>query len=63
MPPSRTEARANGVAAVGHKPRVLVAAESRLLRAALSRMLTKSEDGKPLKDDASEVYSSPGAGP
>jgi hypothetical protein len=40
-----------------------VAAESRLLREALSRMLTKSEEGKPLKDDASEVYSSPGAGP
>jgi DNA-binding NarL/FixJ family response regulator len=36
------EARPSGGVAVGHKPRVFVAAESRLLREALSRMLTKS---------------------
>lgn len=41
-PPGGIEVHANGGAAIGRKPRVFVAAENRLMRDALSRMLVKS---------------------
>jgi DNA-binding NarL/FixJ family response regulator len=56
VPPGGMEARANGVAAVARKPRVFVAAESRLLREALSRMLTKSGEMEVVGADISGQF-------
>jgi len=48
--------RANGAAAVGQKPRVFVAAENRLLREALSRMLVKSGEIEVVGTDMAEQF-------
>lgn len=50
------EARSNGGAAVGHKPRVFVAAENRLLREALSRMLLKSGEVEVVGTELAEPF-------
>jgi len=50
------ETRSNGGAAVGHKPRVFVAAENRLLREALSRMLLKSGEVEVVGTDLAEPF-------
>src|SRR6266851_9498232 len=49
-------ARMNGGAAVGQKPRVFVAAENRLLREALSRMLVKSGEIEVVGTDMAEQF-------
>jgi two-component system, NarL family, nitrate/nitrite response regulator NarL len=51
-------ARVNGGAVVGHKPRVFVAAENRLLREALSRMLVKSGDVEVVGTEIAEPFQS-----
>src|SRR6266852_9492792 len=48
--------RVNGGAVVGRKPRVFVAAENRLLREALSRMLAKSEEIEVVGMDLAEPF-------
>ena len=50
------EARSNGGVAVGYKPRVFVAAENRLLREALSRMLLKSGEVEVVGTDLAEPF-------
>lgn len=50
------EARSNGGAAAGQKPRVFVAAENRLLREALSRMLLKSGGVEVVGSDMAEPF-------
>jgi len=49
-------AKVNGRAAVGQKPRVFVAAENRLLREALSRMLVKSGEIEVVGKDIGEPF-------
>ncbi len=49
-------ARMNGGAGVGRKPRVFVAAENRLLREALSRMLVKSGEVEVVGTDTGEPF-------
>jgi DNA-binding NarL/FixJ family response regulator len=49
-------ARMNGGAAAGEKPRVFVAAENRLLREALSRMLVKSGEVEVVGTDTGEPF-------
>lgn len=53
-PEGRIDARPNGQ--VGHKPRVFVAAENRLLREALSRMLLKSGEIEVVGADLAESF-------
>ena len=55
-PEGGIEGRPNGRAAVGHKPRVFVAAENRLLREALSRMLVKSGEIEVVGTDMAEQF-------
>jgi DNA-binding NarL/FixJ family response regulator len=51
-----SSARANGGAVAGQKPRVFVAAENRLLREALSRMLVKSGEVEVVGTDMAEPF-------
>ncbi len=55
-PEGGIEARPNVRAAVGQKPRVFVAAENRLLREALSRMLLKSGQVEVVGTDLAESF-------
>src|SRR6266481_523677 len=55
-PKGGIEARPNVRAAVGQKPRVFVAAENRLLREALSRMLLKSGQVEVVGTDLAESF-------
>jgi DNA-binding NarL/FixJ family response regulator len=48
--------RVNGSATSGHKPRIFVAAENRLLREALSRMLTKSGEIEVVGTEVAESF-------
>ena len=56
MPAGAIQARADGGAAVGRKPRVFVAAENRLLREVLSRMLVKSGEIEVVGTDMAEQF-------
>jgi DNA-binding NarL/FixJ family response regulator len=53
---AESAARMNGGAAFGQKPRVFVAAENRLLREALSRMLVKSGEVEVVGTDTGEPF-------
>jgi DNA-binding NarL/FixJ family response regulator len=55
-PEGGVEARPSGHAAFGYKPRVFVAAENRLLREALSRMLLKSGEVEVVGADLAESF-------
>jgi hypothetical protein len=55
---SESAARANAGAVTGRRPRVFVAAENRLLREALSRMLTQSGEIEVVGTDTAELFHS-----